>query len=91
LDELTGITDTVANVLTGSVVINYDPRIISSEDILSHLAGYRYIDKAKAISSQEYVERAISQASQTASRALLGLAVEKTFEGSSLALLAALI
>jgi NAD/NADP transhydrogenase alpha subunit len=91
LQAVAGVKSTSVNVLTGSLVIQFDLDTVRSESILSLLANENYIDLGRAVTSQQYVERALSNAGKTVSKALLGLALDKAFEGSSLSIIAAFI
>jgi hypothetical protein len=91
LNSFSGIESTTANTLTGSLVVCYDPEIISSSSILTFLSREKYIDLAKAVSSEQHMEKALSLAGQAASKALLGLALDRALQGSPLAILAAFI
>jgi copper chaperone CopZ len=91
LEEVTGISSASANALTGSVVIKFDPRVISSREIVTILTQEGYIDLAKIIAGKPHNADGFSKIGALASRALLGLAVEKTFEGSALSLLTVFI
>jgi len=91
LNSLCGVQSATANTVTGSITVHYDPEIISSSSILTFLAGEKYIDLAKAITSEQHMEKAISRVGQAASKALLGLALDRALEGSPFAILTAFI
>lgn len=92
LNQIEGIDSTALNTLTGSVVINYDVRLIGPNRILSALKDKGYVDPSQAIvTNDEVIESAVSKAGGVLGKALLGLLVEKTFEGSALSLLTVLI
>jgi hypothetical protein len=91
LNSFSGIESTTANTLTGSLVVCYDPEIISSSAILTFLSREKYIDLAKAVSSEQHMEKALARAGQAASKALLGLALDRALQGSPFAILAAFI
>lgn len=91
LRQLGGILSSDINTITGSVVINYDPKAISSKDILSALRKARYFDPLRAVTIDQYIHSAVTKAGHTVKKALLGTFVEKAFEGSALSYLAILI
>lgn len=91
LEEATGIESTAINTVTGSVLIRFDEKAINHHEIVHLVSREGYIDLAKLITSQQDSEDGFSRAGAFASRALLGLFIEKAFEGSPLALLTALI
>jgi hypothetical protein len=91
LNSFSGVESTNANTLTGSVTVHYDPEIISSGSILTFLAGEKYIDLAKTVSSERHMEKTFAQVGQAASKALLGLALDRALQGSPFAILTAFI
>lgn len=91
LEDIKGISSASAKPLTGSIVIKFDPKAISSREIVTILTQEGYIDLAKVIAGKPHNTDGLSKVGALASRALLGLAVEKTFEGSALSLLTVFI
>jgi len=91
LIRLSGVESVSVNTVTGSVVLQFDPRVVASQAILTLLMREGYIDLGRAISNEQYVESAVSKVSRTASKALLGLALDRAFQGTPFALLTALI
>ncbi len=92
LNQIEGIDSTAVNTLTGSIVINYDSRLIGPNRILNALKDRGYVDPSKAMmTNDDVIESAVSKAGGFLGKALLGLLVEKTFEGSALSLLTVLI
>ncbi|NTU48428.1 MAG: heavy-metal-associated domain-containing protein [Syntrophobacteraceae bacterium] len=92
LNQIEGIDSTAVNTLTGSIVINYDSRLIGPNRILNALKDKGYVDPSKAMmTNDDVIESAVSKAGGVLGKALLGLLVEKTFEGSALSLLTVLI
>ncbi len=91
LQAVAGVKSTSVNLLTGSAVIQFDSELVRSQSLLSLLANENYIDLGRAVTSQQYVERALSDAGKTVSKALLGLALDKALEGSSLSIITAFI
>jgi copper chaperone CopZ len=91
LEEITGISSASTNALTGSIVIKFDPTVISSREIVTILTQEGYIDLAKVIAGKPHNADGLSKVGALASKALLGLAVEKTFEGSALSFLTVFI
>jgi len=91
LEDLYGIKSTSVNTVTGSIIIHYDPDIVHSGTILTLLSREEYIDVTRAVPSHEYVETALSKASHVASKALLGFALDRAFQGSPLSILTAFI
>lgn len=91
LNDLSGVESATANAVTGSIIVHYDPEITSSSSILTFLAREKHIDLAKAVSSEKHLEKALAHVGRAASKALLGLALDRAFQGSPLSILTALI
>lgn len=91
LNVIEGIDSTSVNTTTGSVVINYNARAVQSGKIIDTLKEKGYLDPSKAETNDDYLEAAVSRVGGVVSKALLGLLLEKTFEGSALSLLTVLI
>jgi copper chaperone CopZ len=91
LRTIEGIDSTAVNTLTGSIVINYDRNIVSSEAVLSILEKKGYFEILKAVSNDRTIEAAVSKAGGVVGRAVLEVLLAKAFEGSALSLLTVLI
>ncbi len=91
LEDFCGIKSTSVNTVTGSIIIHYDPDIVHSRTILTLLSREEYIDVARAASSHQYVETALSKAGHVASKALLGFALDRALQDSPLSILTAFI
>ncbi|HMK37311.1 MAG TPA: hypothetical protein VK463_19715 [Desulfomonilaceae bacterium] len=89
--NVSGITSTSVNTVTGSVVVNYNPEFVSSRAILTFLSREGYIDLAEEVSSQESVETALGSLGRAASKVLLGFALDRAFQGTPLSILTAFI
>ena len=86
-----GINDTTVNTLTGSAVILYDPKLISSKEILDILNEAGYFDLSKAATNDEYVYSAAAKTSGFIWRSLAGALLEKALQGSAFSLISVLI
>ncbi len=91
LSTMNGIATVDINLLTGSILINYNPKAANYKDIVSLLQRKGYFDTTKALTNDQYIHNAVSKAGHFASKAVFGSVVEKAFEGSALSLLAFLI
>jgi copper chaperone CopZ len=91
LKAIEGIDSTAVNTVTGSILINYDTRVVSSEAVLGILEQKGYFEALKSLANNNYIEAAVSRAGSLVGKAVLGAMLEKAFEGSALSLLAALI
>jgi len=91
LRRVAGITSTSTSTVTGSVTINYDRDIVRPNSILNLLAHENYIDLGEAISGYKPAEAVVSNVGKTVSKALLSLALERAFQGSSLSFITAFL
>ena len=91
LEAVVGVDSTAVRTLTGSVIVNYDAKTIDSETILDILKRKGYFDSSKVQTQEDYMETAVTKAGGLIGKALLGLFLEKAFEGSALSLLTVLI
>ena len=91
LMTLAGVGLVSVKTLTGSVVVQFDPQIINSYTILMLLMQEGYIDFKAAISQENHVETALSGVGEAASKALLGLVLDRALQGTPFAILTAFI
>jgi hypothetical protein len=90
-----GINSANANPVTGSIIVQYHSGGSSACEILDTLKRNGYFDPAKAKTSEQYIEEKCLMISQkmgkSFGKAMVGLAIERTFSGTPLALLTVLI
>jgi hypothetical protein len=91
LREKQGIDSIEVNALTGSIKVNFDESQMTSTTLLKLLSQEGHIDLTKLVSSNRYMDTVFSQAGWIASKAIVGLVLDKALEGSSLSIIAALI
>ncbi|MCL4475337.1 MAG: hypothetical protein M1508_03800 [Nitrospirae bacterium] len=91
LSAMNGIATVDINLITGSVLINYNPATVQYKDIVGTLQRKGYFDTSKAITNDQYIQRAASKAGNIVGKAIFGTFVEKAFEGSALSLITFLI
>jgi copper chaperone CopZ len=91
LKAIEGIDSTATNTTTGSFVINYNTKTLTSDKILSALSQKGWFDHSKMATRDDVLQETVSKVGSVVSRALVGLVLEKTFEGSMLSLLTVLI
>lgn len=91
IEDISGVESTATNAVTGSIVVKFDPATVSSRQIMDILNREGCIDLGELIKGQQRPDPGLSMAGTVASKALLGLAIEKVFAGSPFALLTALI
>ena len=89
--NMAGVKNVSVNNVTGSVVFQYDPAVVRSNQILDTLSHHRLFDGTKVISDDQYIEHAATKAGGAIGKAVMGWALGKAFEGSGLGLLAVLI
>jgi hypothetical protein len=91
LRRVSGVGSVAVNTVTGSLVIHFDAAVVTSRFILSLLGREGYVDLSRAMSHQQYMEAAFAKVGREASKALLGYALDRVFQGTPLAVVAALI
>lgn len=91
LSAMNGVATVDINLITGSVLINYNPATVQYKDIVGMLQRKGYFDTSKAITNDQYIQRAASKAGNIVGKAIFGTFVEKAFEGSALSLITLLI
>ena len=91
LNRLSGVRSTSANILTGSLVVTYDPKMISSGSILTFLSRERYIDLAKPVRDEQHADDVFARVGEAACKAVIGIALDRALKDSPLSILAALI
>lgn len=90
-NHLDGIRCVTSNPVTGSVVINYDPEFVGSDEILQVLKEKGHFEESMAFTDKDPQDRIISRTAQTIGKVLFGWAVGQALEDSGLSFLTALI
>lgn len=91
LSSREGILSVVSNIVTGSVVINYDTTVIDETRILGLLESKGFFDPSRRVTADRVLDSAFSKGGQLVGKALLGIAMEVMFQGTPLSLLTVLI
>lgn len=91
LGTMGGVATVDINLITGSLLVNYNPKAVKRDDILSLLQRIGYYDATKTITNDEYIHSAVSKAGQVIGKAVFGAFVGEAFEGSALSLITILI
>ena len=65
LATIHGIKSFDINTVTGSILINYNPKAVTSEKIISVFKKAGYFDPSKAITNDHYIHTAVSSISHT--------------------------
>jgi hypothetical protein len=91
LSEHQGIERIKVNHLTGSVVVHYDPSTIDEDRIFNVLEYEGFIDSARVVRNDAYLDRAATRAGRAVGRAAFSYVVGRALESNGLSLLAAFI
>jgi heavy-metal-associated domain-containing protein len=86
-----GVHAVAANPVTGSVVVNYDPKCTTSKGIMEILSQGGYFHPEKAVTTDRYINSSAQKVGHLVGKAVLGACVEKMFEGSALSLITVLL
>ncbi len=90
-EDLVGVDSVSANVVTGSLVVNFDPNVTRSEEILRLLINEGHLSAKRAFQRSTHLSDSVTTAGTAVSRVLVGLVVGKALEGSPLSFLSVLI
>jgi copper chaperone CopZ len=66
LETVDGVDMININLLTGSLLVNYNPKITKYHDIVNLLQNEGYFDHSKAITNDQYIHNAASKVSELA-------------------------
>ena len=91
LGTMSGIATVDINLVTGSLLINYNPKAIKRDDILNLLQRNGYFDASKSITNDQYIHSEASKAGKIIGKALLGAFVGTIIEDSPLSFITILI
>ena len=91
LSTMNGIATVDINLTTGSILINYNPKTVEDKDIVNTLQRKGYFDTSKALTNDQYIQKAASRAGSLVGKAIFGTFVEIALEGSALSLITLLI
>ena len=91
LSTMNGIATVDISLVTGSILVNYNPKAVHEKDIIGLLQRKGYFDAARAITSDQYIQGVASKAGSIVGKAIFGTFVEKALEGSALSLITFLI
>jgi len=91
LSDIRGIESVRTSTVTGSVIVHYDSKTISSSEITDIVADQGFFDKKKAVTSDQYWNHSFEKVGQAVGKAVFGAMIEKAFEGSALSLIVTLL
>jgi hypothetical protein len=86
-----GIRRVDVSTLTGSVVIEYERELLTGEQLLALVTEHGYFDRATARTSEQHVHAQLSRTGESVGKAIFSAMLERTFEGSAVSLIAALL
>ncbi len=91
LGMMEGVSAVSVNRMTGSMLIKYDTSVTHSSEIFGVLKRGRYIDAKKVTPSVKKIDRDLRKFGRFASKALVGIVLDRALEGSPLSFLTAFI
>ncbi len=65
LEAIHGVQSFDINTVTGSILVNYNSKVVTSQKIISILRKAGYFDPSKAITNDHYIHNAVSSLSHT--------------------------
>lgn len=86
-----GVSAVSVNHMTGSMLIHYDTSIISSSEIFRLLNRGGYIEAEKVTPSVKKIDQDLKKLGRLASKALVGIVLDRALEGTPLSILTAFI
>jgi len=86
-----GVESVSVNTVTGSVLVQFNPEMIKCRTILALVAREGYLDLNASISHRNHVDSVSSRFAEAASKALLGLVLDRALQGTPFAVLTAFI
>jgi copper chaperone CopZ len=82
LSTMQGIATVDINPTTGSLLVNYNHKIVKHNDIVDLLQRKGYFDASKAVTNDEYLQKAAEKAGNIIGKSIFstftGMALEKT-------------
>lgn len=82
LSTLYGVATVDINLTTGSLLVNYNHKVIKHDDVVDILQRKGYFDPSKALTNDEYLHKAASKAGTVIGRSIFstftGMALERT-------------
>lgn len=89
--SLYGVDRLQVNHLTGSIVVTFDPTVLTAETLLNLLKQKGLYDSARAISCDDHIQRVSNKAASKFGRAFFSYTVGKALQAGGFPFLAALI
>ncbi|MCX8033760.1 MAG: hypothetical protein N3A00_00400 [Thermodesulfovibrio sp.] len=91
LSTLEGIGVVETNLITGSILINYNFKRINKNDIIRLLTNRGYFDPAKAVTNDEYIKKTFEKTGNFVVKSLVGTVVDSSLENTPLRFISVLI
>jgi len=91
LQEMEGIKSTSVSTLTGSVVVNYDSRMVTDQTIIARLTDLGHFNPAQAKTNDEYIQGAFSAAGEIVWKAFFGSFLDVALAGTPISFVSVLI
>jgi hypothetical protein len=91
LSRVDGVCSATVNQMTGSILVNYDKNVTHSSELLMLLNRQGYIDAEKVTPSEQMIDREMKKLGKVASKALVGIVLDRALQGSPLSILTAFI
>lgn len=91
LNPIEGVISVFGNKITGSIIVVYDWKAVTSDTIIDLLKTEGYFEPSKAVTHDQYVNRAAVKAVQLVGRSVAGAFIGQALEGSALSFLTFLI
>lgn len=91
LNNMVGVNVVDINILTGSVLVRYNPSVASVEKIIDRLEKTGYFNASLSVTNDEYVKSAATKAGNFAAKTIFGAALDTALAGTPLSLLTVFI
>lgn len=91
LITLYGVDRISINTITGSIIVNYDPDIVDTEQVLNVLKSHRYMDPSKPVFFEKPVSQTATRAGTAIGKAILSWTVSRALDSSGLSFLTAFV
>jgi copper chaperone CopZ len=91
LSTLHGIATVDINLITGSLLVNYNSKSVKHSDIVDILQRKGYFDTSKAVTNDEYLQKAAKKAGNIIGKSIFGTFAGMALEGTPLSFLSILI
>jgi hypothetical protein len=88
LAQIQGVYSISTNIITGSITINYNERVISNKRLIDILQQRGIFNHSQAITNDQYIKTTTSKAGQFLYRTFIGSFAGQALQGTPLSLLA---